>query len=314
MLTYILRRLLSGVVTLLTVTGLSFVLLYARGGAEIARNFLGQTATMQQAALTARQLGLDRPLLTQFASWLGGLVHGNLGDSYESGAPVSVLLKDSAPVTLSLVVLTLVLTITFSLLLGVLAVVRGGWIDRLMQVLSVILGALPAYWVALMLVIIFSLNLSLFPATGYVSPTTSLTGWLTSLTLPAISIALGITLVLAVWIRSCIIDVQRRDFVRTLQSRGIPNRSIMYRHVLRNAAAPIVQMVGLQAIALLSGVIIVEKVFALPGIGTLTLNSGQQGDVPVVMGCITFLVIVVVVINLIVDIVNGLLNPKLKLA
>jgi peptide/nickel transport system permease protein len=314
MLTYILRRLLSGVIILLTVTGLSFVLLYARGGAAIARNFLGQTATMQQAELTARHLGLDRPLLTQYAGWLGGLVRGNLGNSYASGVPVSVLLGEAAPVTLSLVVLTLVLTMIFSLFLGVLAAARGGWFDRLMQVLSVILGALPAYWVALMLVIIFSLNLSLFPATGYVSLTTSFTGWLSSLTLPATSIALGITLVLAVWIRSCIIDVQRRDFVRTLRSRGIPDRTIMYRHVLRNAAAPIVQMLGLQAIALLSGVIIVEKVFALPGIGTLTLSSGQDGDVPVVMGCITFLVVVVVVINLIVDIVNGLLNPKLKLA
>ena len=311
---YVARRALSGAVILFIVTGLSFVLFYARGGVAIARNFLGTSASLDQAASTAHSLGLDRPLLTQYLSWLRGLLHGDLGTSFASGDSVSHILESRIPVTLSLVVATLAITVTFSMLIGLLAATHGGWLDRVIQVLSVVLGALPPYWVALILVVTFSLDISLFPATGYVPLTHSLGGWLSTVALPSISISLGITLVLAVWIRSSIIDVQRKDFVRTLRSRGIPTRMIMLRHVLRNAATPIVQMLGLQAIALLSGVIIVERVFALPGIGQLALDSGKVGDVPVVMGCITFLVVVVVVINLAVDVINGLLNPRVRLA
>jgi len=311
---YVARRALSGAVILLIVTGFSFVLFYARGGVAIARNLLGTSASLDQASATAHSLGLDRPLLTQYGSWLRGLFHGNLGTSFASGDSVSHILESRIPVTLSLVVATLAITLTCSMLLGVLAATRGGWLDRVVQVLSVIFGALPPYWVALILVVTFSLDLSLLPATGYIPLTHSFGGWLSTVALPSISISLGITLVLAVWIRSSIVDVQRRDFVRTLRSRGIPTRTIMLRHVLRNAATPIVQMLGLQAIALLSGVIIVERVFALPGVGQLALDSGKVGDVPVVMGCVTFLVTVVVVINLLVDVINGLLNPRVRLA
>jgi peptide/nickel transport system permease protein len=164
------------------------------------------------------------------------------------------------------------------------------------------------------LVIIFSLNLGLFPATGFIPITESVTGWLSTIVLPVVAIALGPTLALAVWIRSSIIDMRRQDWVRTLRARGISQRAIMYRHVLRNAAAPTVQILGLMVIGLISGTIIVERIFALPGVGTMALSSGLQGDIPVVLGAITFLVVVVVVVNLAVDVINGLLNPKARVS
>lgn len=311
---YIGRRLLSGIVIFLLVTGVSFVLFYARGGPAIARNFLGPNATAEQAELTAEQLGLNRPLLVQYGEWMAGVVRGDLGESLGSGDSVTSLLGTRIPVTLSLVVLTMVLTVVLGIFLGVLAAVRGGFIDRSFQVLSVVLGALPGYWVALILVIVFALNLKLFPATGFMPLSESFGGWFSTMALPSASIALGVVLGLAVWVRSSIIDVQRKEFVRTLRSRGLTSRTIMYRHVLRNSAAPIIQMLGLQAIALLGGAIIVERVFALPGVGSLALDSGVSGDVPVVLGCVTFLVTVVVVINLLVDLANGFLNPRVRLS
>jgi peptide/nickel transport system permease protein len=178
----------------------------------------------------------------------------------------------------------------------------------------VVLSALPPYWVALVLVIAFAINLRWLPATGYIPIGVSILGWASTMILPAVSIALGATFGLAVWIRSSIIDLQRQEFVRTLRSRGISRRAIMYRHILRNAAAPTIQLLALMMIALLGGAIIVERVFALPGIGMMALNAGQVGDIPVVLASVAFLVLVVVIINLIVDIVNGLLNPKVRLA
>ncbi len=308
------RRLLSGVVVFLLVSGLSFVLFYARGGDAIARNFLGATSTAAEAHAAAVRLGLDRPLYIQYGDWLLGLTHGDLGSSLGTGAPVTVLLGTRIPVTLSLVLLTMLITIVIGILVGVFAAVRGGVLDRIVQVASVILGALPGYWIALILVVVFSLNLRLLPATGFIPLTTSLAGWLSTTILPAVSISLGAVLGLAVWVRSAIIDVQKKDFVRTLRSRGLSYPRIMFVHVMRNAAAPIIQMLGLQLIALLGGAIIVERVFALPGVGSLALDSGTTGDVPVVLGCVTFLVAVVVVTNLIVDLVNGFLNPRVRLA
>lgn len=313
MASYIGRRLASGVVIFLSVTTFSFLLFYARGGEAIARNFLGPNATLEQAKATAAALGLDRPVLVQYGEWLAGLVRGDLGRSLASGDPVTLILSTRIPVTLSLVVLTLVITVVIGLVLGVIAATRGGVLDRSLQVLSVLIGALPGYWVALILVVVFSLNLRLFPATGFIPLTESFGGWLSTTILPAVSIAVGAVFGLAVWIRSAIIDVQRMDFVRTLRARGLSPRALMYRHVLRNSAAPIVQMIGLQTIALLGGVIIVERVFALPGIGSLALDSGVSGDVPVVLGCVTFLVTVVVLINLLVDLANAFLNPKVRL-
>jgi peptide/nickel transport system permease protein len=312
MLIYILRRFVAGVVVFVTVTSLCYLLYNVRGGYAIAFNLIGPFSTPEQVNARAESLGLNRPLLVQYAEWLAGVFRGDLGQSYFSNQDVTAIMMTRVPVTLSLILGSMLLTAIFATLLGVLAASRGGAIDRGVQSLSVILGALPSYWLALVIVIVFALNLRLFPATGFIPIQRSVTGWLSTIALPSIAIALGAIFGLAVWIRSSIIDMRRKDWVRTLRSRGLSERAIMYRHVLRNAAAPTVQMLGLMVIGLVGGTIIVERIFALPGVGMMALGSGQDGDIPVVLGAVTFMVVVIVITNLLVDILNGFLNPKAR--
>ncbi len=314
MLVYLLRRAAIGILVFFSVTAGCFFLLGLRGGAGVARQILGPNATDSEVQAKMTQLGLDRPLVVQYLDWVTNLLHGDLGKSFLSTQDVTAIMSTRVPVTLSLIAVTTTITVVFAVLLGVLAATRGGALDRVVQLVSVAVVAVPSYWLALVLVIVFSLTFGLFPATGFVPISTSFTGWLSSIFLPSFAIALGATFGLAIWIRSSIIDIQRRDFVRTLRSRGISERAIMYRHVLRNAAAPSVQMLGLMMIGLLGGAIIIERVFALPGIGMMALGAGQAGDVPVVLGAVAFLVVVVVVINLVVDVVLGFLNPKARVS
>lgn len=314
MLLYILRRLGSGIVVLLSVTAICFLAYYLRGGYAIARNLLAVNASPEEIEAKASQLGLDRPLAVQYFDWLAGLLRGDLGQSFVSNQQVTAIMATRVPVTLSLIVVSLILTVVFAVLIGVFAATRGGIVDRSAQSLSVIFGALPSYWLALVLVIAFAINLRIFPATGYVPIHRSFIGWASTVALPSIAIALGAIFGLAVWIRSAIIDMRRQEWVRTLRSRGLSARAIMYRHVLRNAAAPTVQMLGLMIIGLVGGTVIVERVFALPGVGMMALQSGLKGDIPVVLGAVTFMVVAIVITNLAVDILNGFLNPKARVA
>jgi len=314
MVAYLIRRIANSALVLVTVTGLCYMLLGIRGGYVIASNIVGPAATPEEIQRKVVELGLDQPLIVQYAEWLAGFVRGDLGQSFVSSQQIMAILSVRVPVTLSLIFASLVLTLVMSVLLGVVASTRGGVVDRSIQGLSVILGAVPSYWLALILAIFFALNLRLFPATGFIPITESLPGWLSTIALPVIAISLGPTFGLAVWIRSSIIDLRRQDWVRTLRSRGLSQRAIMYRHVLRNAAASTVQLLGLMIIGLVGGTIIVERIFALPGVGTMLLNSGTAGDVPAVLGAVTFMVVVIVIINVVVDVLNGVLNPKARVS
>lgn len=314
MFVFILRRLALGALVFLAVTALCFVLFYVRGGESIVTNLLGANAQPNQVEAKVVQLGLDRPLVVQYVDWIVHLFQGDLGRSFVSGQDVMTIMSTRVPVTLSLILAALVITVIFSVLFGVVAASFGGVFDRGLQGMSVFLNAVPNYWLALLIVIVFSLNLRLFPATGFVPIQQSLAGWFSTITLPSIAIALGGTFFLAVLVRSSILDMRRQEWVRTLRSHGVSETAIMFRHILRNAAAPTIQFLGLIIIGLLGGAVFVERVFALPGVGMLALTSGLTGDVPVVLGAATFMVVVIVIINLLVEIVNGLLNPKVRVS
>jgi peptide/nickel transport system permease protein len=218
-------------------------------------------------------------------------------------------------VTLSLVAVSIVLTAVVGVVLGVASARRGGWVDRVTQVISVVGFALPSYWLALVLVLTIALPMPwLFPATGYVPPTVSVSAWLLSIALPCIALTIGGVATIAQQVRGSMIDTMRLDFVRTLRSRGIAERNIVYRHALRSSAGPALTVLSLQFIGMLGGAIIIERVFALPGIGSLAATASLRGDIPVVMGVVTFSVLVVVVVNLLVDITQGILNPKVRTA
>ncbi len=313
MIRFVLRRVAFGVSLVLFATTLTFFLVY-RDPLTIARNILGENASQDQVTARAEALGLDRPLVAQFLDWLASAVTGDLGTSYFSTETVASILVSRTPVTLSIVAGGVLLTAIVSAVLGMLAAVRGGWADRSVQVLSVVGMSLPNFWLALMFVLLFAVSLRIFPATGYVSPDISVVGWLASITLPVAALALSGIAAATQQVRGAVMDLLEADFVRTLRSRGLSEKSILFRHALKNAASPALTVLSLQFIGLLGGAIVIEKVFALPGLGTTAVNATIRGDIPVLLGVVAVTVVIVVVVNLVIDIVNGWLNPKVTLS
>jgi peptide/nickel transport system permease protein len=192
------------------------------------------------------------------------------------------------------------------------AAIKGGWIDRLVQVLAVAGFAVPAFVVAIVLITLFAVNWMLLPATGWVPLSDDPGGWFASLILPTLSLVVATVASSAQQIRSAIKAVMERDWVRTLRSRGVPEREILFKHVLRSAAPAGLTVLSLQFVGLLGGSVIIESVFALPGVGQLAVSSTSLGDTPVIMGVVVYTVIIVILVNLLVDLINGWLNPKVR--
>ena len=313
MLPFVLRRLASGVVLVFVISLLAYTLLYL-GGGDIARRILGQNATQETVDQKAADLGLDQPLLTQFWDWLTSALTGDLGRSWFNGQLVATGVTSRLAVTLSIVLGATLIAAIVSVVLGILAARKGGWVDSTIQFFSVIGFAIPSFLIALVLVIVFAINLHWFKATGYVPFTDSPSGWLASVTLPIIALSVGAIATVAQQIRGSVLDAQGRDYVRTLRSRGLSTNRVVYKHVLRNAGGPALAVLAVQFIGLLGGAIIIEQIFALPGIGQLTVSATVAGDIPIVMGVVIATAIIVVVVNLLIDIAQAALNPKVRLS
>lgn len=313
MLAFILRRLLSGVILIAVISFLAFVLLYASGG-DIARRILGENATAETVAKKTEQLGLDQPLLQQYGSWVTSALTGNLGRSWFTGELVSTSVSNRLAVTLSIVIGATLVSAIVAIVLGILAARRGGWVDGSVQIISLIGFAIPGFLIALGLVLVFAINLGWFKATGYVPATTSVPGWLSSVTLPIVALSIGAIAAVSQQVRGSVIDAMSRDYVRTLRSRGLSTNSVVYRHVLRNAGGPALAVLAVQFIGLLGGAVIVEQVFAIPGMGQLTVRATTLGDIPVVMGVVIAFAIIVVIVNLLIDLAQAALNPKVRLS
>jgi peptide/nickel transport system permease protein len=313
MLIFILRRVLSGLVLIVVITVIAFTLLYI-GSGNIARTIVGQNATQEVVARKAAELGLDRPLFVQFWDWLTSAFTGDLGRSWFTGQLVSVQLSSRLAVTLSLVIGAIILTAIFSVILGILAARRGGAVDGTVQFFSILGFAIPGFLIALFLVLVFAINLGWFKATGYIPLTTSFTGWLSSVTLPIIALAIGGIATISQQVRGSVLDGLSRDYVRTLRSRGLGSNRVVYKHVLRNAGGPALALLAVQFIGMIGGAVIVEQIFALPGIGSLTVSATAQGDIPVVMGIVIITAIIAVVVNLLIDLAQAALNPKVRLS
>ena len=313
MLSFIVRRVLAGVVLLFVISALSFGLLYLNS-ANIARRILGQNATPELVQQKAHELGLDRPVVVQYWDWLTNALTGDLGRSWFNGQLVVVSLSGRVAVTLSLVIGTTLVSAILAVILGVLAARRGGWVDGGVQFISVLGFAIPGFLIALYLVLIFAINLGWFKATGYIPITQSFTGWLSSVTLPIVALSLGAIAAVTQQVRGSMIDAMSRDYVRTLRARGLGMGSVVYKHVLRNAGGPALAILAVQFIGLLGGAVIVEQVFALPGMGQLTVQAGTQGDIPVMMGLVVAFAVIVIIVNLLIDLAQAALNPKVRLS
>jgi len=313
MLAFITRRILSGVVLVVAISVIAFLLLYA-GGGDIARRLLGEDASAQTVAQKSHELGLDRPLFVQFGSWVSGVLHGDFGTSWFTSQPVSDAIISRLAVTLSLVFGATILIAIVSVVLGVLAATRRGWIDGVVQVISLIGTAIPAFLIALGLVVVFAIELHWFAPTGYVQFADSPQGWISSVILPVIALSLGGIAGVTQQIRGSMLDSLRQDYVRTLNSRGLSTRSVVLKHVLRNAAGPALAVLGVHFVGLLGGAVIIEQIFAIPGVGQVAVTATSQGDIPLVMGLVIATAILVVLLNLVVDLAQGWLNPKVRLS
>lgn len=313
MLLFTAKRVLSGVILLVLVSVATFFLAHFAISDPTAA-LLGTTATPAQQAALAQKIGIDRPLLVQFWDWFSHLITGDFGVSWRNFQPVGAQLAIKVPVTLSVVTFGTLITAVVGTVFGLLAGLNpGSWFDRITKGVSVVLFALPGFWISLVLVTWFAIQLKWFPAVGYVPPSQSVAGWLRSITLPAVSLALGGIVAIAEQLRNAVLSTRRQDYIRTLRSRGLSSARVNL-HILRNASPAALTVLALMFVGLLSGAIVVEAIFSLPGIGQLTNASSQNGDIPMLLGITVVSIVFVVIVNLLLDLVLGWINPKVRVA
>ncbi|WP_194909637.1 ABC transporter permease [Catenulispora rubra] len=308
------RRLALAIPLLLVVLTATFLLQQLIPG-DPAAFVLGSSSTADQRTQLDASFGLHRPLPAQYFSTFGHALKGDLGKSWTSGESVAHAVATALPVTLSLAVLATLLTFVLGTALGMLAAVRqGGRVDRAVQLAAATASAIPGFWVAIGLVFLFAIKAGAFPATGYVPLSQSPGLWLHSLVLPVVALALAPLGPVVLQARSAMVDVLGRDYIRSLRALGLPPWRIVLKHALRNAAAPVVTTMGFNLIGLLAGTVLIEQVFSLPGLGSVLLTGVLGHDVPVVQGVVVFFAVAVVVVNLAVDLLVALLNPKARQA
>jgi len=307
MLRYVVQRLLQGVIVIFLVTLITFIILQLAPGSPVDILIGEAQVSQEQIDAITHKWGLDQPPHVQYLTWLGNVLTGDLGASViRSGTPVSQMLADAAPVTLRLNALALTLSIALAIPLGVLAAVRRhSWIDYGSMIGSSLGIALPNYWVALMLIIIFSLRLGWLPPFG--------SGSWQSYVLPVAVLATQEMAILARLTRGATIELLQQDFVTTARSKGLEERIVVGRHVVRNALLPVVTMIGYRIAFILSGTIVVETVFAWPGLGQLFFTSIDRLDYQVVQAIMLLLSTVVILGNLLTDLAYAYIDPRIRL-
>jgi peptide/nickel transport system permease protein len=298
--------------TLLFVSVLVFVVVRILPG-DPAILILGIDASPDTVARLRTSMGLDRPLPVQYVEWMGSALRGNLGRSIQYDVPVAGLILSRLSVTLPLTLMAAALMAFAAIPLGVYAATRHRrWGDYLTMTLSQLGIAVPAFWAGLLLVLLFSVRLGWFASGGFDGWSQGVGGALKSLLLPALALGLFQFAVLARTTRSAVLEVLREEYVKTARAKGVNERSVLFRHVLRNALIPILTVAGVQLGQLMAGSIILESVFYLPGLGRLALGAIAARDLPVVQGVVLFVASVIVVINAAVDVLYGLTDPRIR--
>lgn len=309
MLKVILRRILVSIPILLSTTAITFLLVSFIPG-DPAVWILGPDASPEQYDKVREALGFDLPVWQQYLNWLGGAVQGDLGTSLMTYQEVNKLLLQRVPVTLTLAVLGLALCTFLGASVGLYGALKGGRIGRLIDGFSIVGLALPNFSLALLIVVVFAIYIPLFPAVGYQNFTDGPFRWAYFLVLPVFAISLHGFAVISKQTRDSVVTVMGMDFIRMMQANGFSKKSIIFRHILRNAAIPVVTVIGLVFVNLLSGSVAIEMVFALPGLGSALVASVHQHDLPVLVGIVFYISILVVVVNFVVDITYAWLDPR----
>ncbi len=309
-----LRWFASSVVLLFVVTVLTFVLTSLAPGDAAKTVLSGQTTsyTPEQYAQVRHQLGIDRPLPVQYWHWLDRLLHGGLGTDLFSGQPVTQALDGRLGASLSMIISVVVVSGLAGVGLGVFSAVRGGVAGRAVDVLSLLGLAAPNFWLALVLVEVLAVQVRLFPTTGYTPLGDDPAGWLSGLVLPVLTLSVGASAYVARQTRDSMSDVLSRDFVTALRARGLPMRSIVGKHALRNAAIPVVTILGVLFVSLLGGTVLIESVFSIPGLGQQAVTASGTHNLPMIEGVAFYFTVVVVVVNLLVEVSYRCLDPKVR--
>jgi len=307
----VIRRLVTTIPLLLIVSAVSFVLVAITPG-DAAREILGVEASSEQYQSLRHALGLDEPLYTQYWDWLKHAVHGDLGTSLITSEPVTTVIGQRLPVTLSLIAGALLVTLIAGVAIGVFSAVRGGAAGRIVDSFALVGYALPSFWVGATLIALFAVRLRWFPATGYVPFADSPHDWLLALVLPVTALALHGIAAVAKQTREAMLDALSSEYIRMAWARGLAPNSIFFRHALRNAAMRIVTVLGIQFVSLLGGTVFVEVVFALPGLGNLAVTAATQHDIPVLQGLVVYFTIIVVIVNLAIDVAYIALDPRVR--
>lgn len=305
------RWLLMAIPLVFVVSVLTFLLVSIVPG-DAARSILGINATPQAYQQLRHQLGLNQPLWTQYWQWLQRAVQGNFGTSIESSAPVGPEIWGRLVVTLMLVAGAALVAAIGGIGLGLVSAVRGGFVGRTVDSLSLFGLAVPAYWLGLVLVTLLAVKTRIFPATGYVPFASSPLRWFESLVLPVVTLGVGASASIAKQTRDGILSELDRDYVTVLRARGLTERRILLRHVLRNAATPILSVLGLVVIGLFGGSVLVETVFVLPGLGSMAVSATSSHDIPVIQAVAVVYTLLVVAVNLLTEVAYAAVNPKLR--
>lgn len=302
--TFFLNRLLWTVPILLGVVSLVFLLVHLVPGDPVDL-MLGEQAVAADRALLRAQLGLDRPLAEQYLTYLERTLTGNLGVSLQSREPVAGRIGERYPATVELMLGAMAVALAVSFPLGIAAAVHHGrWPDLAASTFAVLGVAVPSFWLGPMLILAFALRLDWLPVDGREG--------LASLVLPAVTLGLALAAFLSRMLRAALVAVLGEDYVRTARAKGVPERTVLLRHALRNALIPVVTAIGLQVGVLLSGAIITESIFDWPGLGGLLLDAIRRRDYPVVQGCVLVIAVTYVAVNLATDVAYGWIDPRIR--
>jgi peptide/nickel transport system permease protein len=309
---YIVRRILATIPVMVVVAVFVFALLHLSPG-DPAAIIAGDTATDADIAGIRAKLGLDQPIWIQFGTWVWGLLHGDLGISIFTNLPVIKLIQQRVEPTVALTLSTLLVSVAVAIPMGVLAAWRAGsWIDRVVMVFAVLGFSVPVFVLAYLLIYVFAIWLDLLPVQGYVSIAQGFWPFLSHIILPSLALGMIYAALIARITRASMLDVLAQDYIRTAQAKGLANQQVLIGHALKNAAVPIVTIIGIGVALLISGVVVTETVFAIPGLGRLTVEAILRRDYPIIQGIILIFSAAYVVVNLLVDLSYTLLDPRIR--
>jgi len=309
---FLLRRFLSTLLVMLGISFVVFMIVHLVPGDPV-RIMLGLQADQAKVEEIRQLMGFDRPLMVQYFEWLKNALQGDLGESYITGQKVSEAVSQRLPATLSLAFAALLIGVLIAVPAGVISALKSGTVwDYAAMVFSQVGVSIPDFWLGIMFILIFALYLGWLPPSGFTKPSEDFGDWLRHLILPATTIGLISASIMTRFIRSAVLEMISKNHVRTARAKGLPQHRVTSRHILLNASIPIVTIIGLQLASLLGGVIIVEIIFAWPGLGRLALDAVTRRDYPMVQGAVLMVALAFAIVNLIVDLLYAYLDPRVK--